>query len=593
MSTTKQTLLLYWRHAWRYPRYVAGLGIMLPLTLLVHQFLPPLIAANVLDRLSTGDFSDSGNVWQSFGSDLISYLLLVLIGGTILWRVVIFLVWKLEGYVLRDLARTQFNHLMVLSAKFHSNSFGGSLVSQTNKLNGSYVRLADTVIFQVYTMIIAFVYTIVIMWPRSPLFVLILLGFSAIFIFSAIKITKVVRDLVADEASAQNKQTGVLADAITNIMAVKSFSATPQEKLRFEDATEHTRKRTMRVMRASLVRDFYFGSVTSLIDGMALIVATISVVTFDAQIGTVFLLLSYTANITQRLWEFSQNTLRNFNRSLGDAKDGVATLNIGLEVKDRAHPEVCKIKNGEIEFSKVAFTHNNQSQNDALFKDLSLKIKPGEKIGLVGHSGSGKTTLTKLLLRFSDIQSGEILIDKQNIANITQDDLRKNIAYVPQEPLLFHRSITENIQYGNNEADYNAVLKAAKQANAHDFIKTLSDGYNTLVGERGVKLSGGQRQRIAIARALIKDAPILVLDEATSALDSESEQLIQDALWTLMQDKTAIVIAHRLSTIQKMDRIIVMEDGKIIEQGSHNDLLKSKGKYAELWAHQSGGFLEG
>ncbi len=224
--------------------------------------------------------------------------------------------------------------------------------------------------------------------------------------------------------------------------------------------------------------------------------------------------------------------------------------------------------------------------------DLNLEIAAGEKIGLVGHSGSGKTTLTKLLLRFNDIDGGEILIDGQNIANITQEDLRKCIAYVPQEPLLFHRTIRENIAYANPEASSKDIEEAAKKAYAQEFIEKLPKGYDTLVGERGVKLSGGQRQRVAIARAILKDAPILILDEATSALDSESEKLIQAALWELMKGRTAIVIAHRLSTIQRMDRILVLNDGEVIEQGKHAELLEKNGTYAKLWAHQSGGFIE-
>jgi ATP-binding cassette subfamily B protein len=240
----------------------------------------------------------------------------------------------------------------------------------------------------------------------------------------------------------------------------------------------------------------------------------------------------------------------------------------------------------------MSFTHPDSRQDDALFAHLNLTIKASEKIGLVGHSGSGKTTLTKLLLRFSDIDDGKILIDGQNIADITQDALRQQIAYVPQEPLLFHRSIRENIAYGKPEASDTEVTEAARKAHALDFIEKLPQQFDTLVGERGVKLSGGQRQRIAIARAILKDAPILVLDEATSALDSESEKLIQAALWELMKGRTAIVIAHRLSTIQKMDRIVVLHDGEIMEQGTHAKLVENSGIYAQLWAHQSGGFLE-
>jgi ATP-binding cassette subfamily B protein len=238
----------------------------------------------------------------------------------------------------------------------------------------------------------------------------------------------------------------------------------------------------------------------------------------------------------------------------------------------------------------VTFTHSGS--DEAIFDNFTLHIADGEKIGLVGHSGAGKTTFTRLLLRFSDINSGVIEIDGQNIAHITQQDLHESIAYVPQEPLLFHRTIRENIAYGKPHASQAAITTAAKRAHADDFINELPHRYDTLVGERGVKLSGGQRQRVAIARAMLKDAPILLLDEATSALDSESEVLIQDALWKLMEGRTAIVIAHRLSTIQKMDRIIVLEQGTISEQGSHVQLLKNNGTYAKLWAHQSGGFME-
>lgn len=227
------------------------------------------------------------------------------------------------------------------------------------------------------------------------------------------------------------------------------------------------------------------------------------------------------------------------------------------------------------------------------FSTDSIYQSPGEKIGLVGPSGGGKTTITKLLLRFMDISKGSISIDGQDIRKITQSDLRRFISYVPQEPLLFHRTIAENIAYGTHNATREMIQKAAKGAHAEEFIQSLSDGYETLVGERGVKLSGGQKQRIAIARAMIKDAPILVLDEATSALDSESEVLIQDALWKLMKDRTAIVIAHRLSTIQHLDRIIVLDKGKIAEEGTHKDLVKKKnGLYARLWSHQSGGFIQ-
>jgi ATP-binding cassette subfamily B protein len=312
--------------------------------------------------------------------------------------------------------------------------------------------------------------------------------------------------------------------------------------------------------------------------------------TFHADVATIFLIVSYTSTIVSQLTQFSNNVIRNYNRSFADARNMLEILHKEPDIQDPVTPEISRISRGAIEFREVTFTH--QGAIKPIFEKLNLRIKPGEKVGLVGHSGSGKSTFTRLLLRFSDVESGHILIDDQDITAITQEDLHSNISYVPQEPLLFHREIRENIAYGNLDADDQTVEAIAKAAHVHDFVTDLPKGYGTLVGERGVKLSGGQRQRVAIARAMIKNAPVLVLDEATSALDSESEALVQDALWTLMEGRTAIVIAHRLSTIQKMDRIIVLDEGKIVEEGSHKELIRHKGIYASLWDRQSGGFIE-
>lgn len=588
--SNQQILKLYFAHAWRYPRYVIGLISLIPFTLLAHQFIPPLIAATVLDRLSRGDF-EAGRLFESFGSLLLLYAALVALGGIVLWRLVIILIWKLESKVVKDLNDRMFDHLISLDATFHADSFGGSLVSRTNKLTSSYVRIADTTVFNIYTLILALIFTTIILLPRAPLYVAVLLTLTAFYVATALFITRPVRRLTAIEATAQNKTTGYLADMVTNIMAVKSFGASEPESRRFKEATENTRQKTMDVMRSATKRDIYFSTVTSALAAVSLVLAAASVVLFDANIATVFLVLSYTNNIGQRLWEFSQSTLRQYNRALGDAREGIETLRTQPSVTDIAQPEDVCIRRGTIEFKNVRFSHTG-NEDEALFENLNLRITPGEKVGLVGHSGSGKTSLTKLLLRFNDVDSGQVLIDGQDIARIRQDDLRKHIAYVPQEPLLFHRTLRENIAYGNPDATQREIEAIARMSNAEEFIAQLPHGYDTLVGERGVKLSGGQRQRIAIARAMIKNAPILILDEATSALDSESEVLIQDALWKLMQNRTAIVIAHRLSTIQKMDRIIVLDKGRIVEQGTHKELIRSGGTYASFWQHQSGGFIE-
>jgi ATP-binding cassette subfamily B protein len=584
----KQTFQFYWRHAAVYPRSLLGVVISIPLTTLVNSYLPALILAGVLSKLSQHQFV-SGQLWQSFGGALIAYAALLLIGiGA--WRVVDRFVWKLEQDIQRDLAQEIFHHMLTRSADFHANNFSGSLVSQSNKVLGGYIRIADTTIFQVYPMIAGLIITIIILSPRAPLFAIALTVFSLLYLALSTFVSRPVRKLSSRHAAQESKQTGLLADAITNAMAIKSFAHTKYEEKRFEKVTDETRQYIRDFARAHRRQMNLLGLMNRTISAAALFIAVIAVMKFNADIATVFLIFSYTSNTVEGLFNFSNNSLRNYNRAIGDASEMIETLAQKAEIQDPSSPEKLHMGRGKIEFKNVTFKHNGA--NKPIFKNLNLIIKPGEKVGLVGHSGSGKTTFTRLLMRFSDIQSGEILVDGQNIAKVTQEDLHTQIAYVPQEPLLFHRSIRENIAYGQLDASQEAIKATAKMASADEFIDTLPDGYNTLVGERGVKLSGGQRQRVVIARAMLKNAPILTLDEATSALDSESEGLIQDALWRLMENRTAIVIAHRLSTIQKMDRIIVMDNGKITEQGSHKELIRKGGTYAKLWEHQSGGFIE-
>ena len=309
---------------------------------------------------------------------------------------------------------------------------------------------------------------------------------------------------------------------------------------------------------------------------------------FNLSIENTVFLYSLSNSLLSNMWTIN-HILRNVNRSFGDAKEMVEILDLPYIIDDKTDKPL-KITDAEIEFSNVSFHH--EKQKEKLFSEFDLTVHSGEHVGLVGVSGSGKTTLTKLLLRFADVNSGGIFIDGQNICDITQQSLRENIAYVPQETALFHRSIAENIAYAKPNSSMKKIKRAAKLANAEEFIKNLPDGYETLVGERGVKLSGGQCQRVAIARAILKDAPILVLDEATSALDSESEALIQEALNNLMKGRTSIVIAHRLSTVANLDRIVVLKDGKIVEEGSHKKLLKNNGEYSKLWSRQSGAFLK-
>ncbi len=578
----------YWRHATQYKRLLMGLFIALPLTIMINQYLPSLILADVLSKLSQHHFI-LGDIWQSFGVQMAVYAAL-LISGIAMWRIVDRFVWQLEENIQRDIAREIFAHMLRRSADFHANHFSGSLVSASNKLIGSYVRMADTTIFDGIPLVVGTAFAAIILAPRAPLFAAALTILASLYLAGSLLASRPIRRLSRVYASYESKQTGFLADAVTNVMAIKSFARTKYEEKRFAGVTNETHLHLRNFARAHRRQMNTLGFMNRTISASALLIAVIAVMEFNAEIGTVFLIFNYTAITVDRLFNFSNNGMRNYNRAVGDASEMALILSQEAEVQDPAAPEPSRMKHGVIDFQNVNFTH--AGADDAIFGSLNLHIKPGEKIGLVGHSGSGKSTFTRLLLRFSDIQGGQILIDGQNIAKVTQEDLHEQIAYVPQEPLLFHRTIRENVAYGRTDASEHDVVDAARKANALEFIEKLPHGFETLVGERGVKLSGGQRQRIAIARAILKDAPILVLDEATSALDSESEKLIQAALWELMKGRTAIVIAHRLSTIQRMDRIIVLDDGNIIEQGKHSELLKKDGTYAKLWAHQSGGFIE-
>ena len=578
----------YWSVIRKYPKLLWGVGLSLPLTTIVNGYIPPLIIASIIQKVSQGQFSID-QFWPVFGPLLIIYAAIQLF-GILTWRLVDYFMWRLEIRSLQDIAEDVFKHLLTRSSNFHANNFSGSLVSQSNKLLSSYVRMADTTVFQVIPMTVGIVATIIILLPKSPLYIAGLVFFTIIYIVSALVISEPVRRKAARSSTAESKQTGLLADAISNVMTIKSYARSDYERKRFHVATEKTRRLTFDFARQHQVQMNVFGVIGRTISIGALFLAVYVVLKYKADIGLVFLIVSYTATIAEHLFRFGNDSMRSYNRSFGDAGDMAYILSQQPEILDIDTPETAKIGEGAISYDHVHFQHRNAKSE--LFTGLTLEIKPGEKIGLVGHSGSGKTTFTRLLMRFSDIQGGEIRIDGQNIARISQDDLHQAIAYVPQEPLLFHRTLGENIAYGKPEASAAEIENAAKLANVTEFIDDMPEGFDTLVGERGVKLSGGQRQRIAIARAMLKDAPILVLDEATSALDSESEALIQKALWRLMEGRTTIAIAHRLSTIQRMDRIIVLDHGKIVEQGSHKELLERGGTYAKLWARQSGGFIE-
>jgi ATP-binding cassette subfamily B protein len=587
---TKQSLHWFWYFT-RPDKWLFWAGtILASFGMLLQDIIPPLIISLAFTQIQ--NLNSSGEPLQFWQLDHYVWLYMAFIlSGLIVWRVQVFFVWVYQLRAMQRLMNHVFDHLQHQSSTFHANRFGGALVSHTNKFVGSYERLSDELTWAIVPGFTALFGSVIALSTVSWQFAVTLFAGCILYLYFMTRST--IRGMHLDRklADADSDRTAKLADMVTNVATVRSFAGEDTEKELFNKETERNKRVYWDLLRFVNIHDAIGHVGMASINILAFTGGIILMTVFDAPLGALFLSITYTMALSRRLWE-SRRVVRNVNRSLGDAANMTEILNMVPEIRDVDDPVDARVSRGEIKFHDVTFSYPESVDTEPLFDKLSLRIKPGEKIGLVGHSGGGKTTITQLLLRFMDIQGGTINLDGHDISQMRQRDVRGSIAYVPQESILFHRTLADNIAYGKPGASQQEIEAVAKMAHAHEFIERLPDGYKTLVGERGVKLSGGQRQRIAIARAMLKNAPILVLDEATSALDSESEALIQDALWKLMEGRTAIVIAHRLSTIQKMDRIIVLDQGEITEEGTHKELLRQNGIYASLWGHQSGGFLD-
>lgn len=576
----KTTLLQYWQATRQYPWDVAKV-LLLPLSSVLLFVLLPLLSSHILADLIS---SHRQQIWQLFWLAVVSA-----VAGMLLNTVGIRASMSLQSNAMDNLYQHVYKHLMQRSVGFFNNQIGGKLVSDVNDYVQGYMMLFNTAIIGMFTFAVTVIIGLVVIFVNS----MVLGGLLVLLLGGLVWWTRSEnkrRFMLRHQRLEINKNLiSHLSDSLVNAITVKTFANEQQEYATAQSISEDLRSARVRDWHRAVTNESSRLGVLFIAE-LALVGGLIIITAHDPSVlATGIFAFTYTINLLGRFFSIN-NMSRQMEEALLQAQPMTQRLTELPEIQDAPDAQPLTVQQGAIDFNNVSFRYADGTTD--VFADLDLQIKAGEKVGLVGHSGGGKSTLTRLLLRFDDLTTGSISIDGQNLAEVTQVSLRDQIAYVPQEPLLFHRTIRENIAYGKPDASLKAIKQAAAKASASEFIEQLPHGYDTIVGERGVKLSGGQRQRVAIARAILKNAPILVLDEATSALDSESEKAIQTALWELMEGKTALVIAHRLSTIQKLDRIIVLDDGRIVEQGSHRELLAHNGVYAKLWQHQSGGFIE-
>ena len=537
--------------------------------------------------------NDPETLFEKEGMKLLGMTILVLVVIPLLVLLHALIVYQgLLGNYPMSIRWLAHRYLLKQSVSFYQNDFAGRIATKVMQTSLA-VRETVTKLLDVLVYILVYFTSMVVMIAKADLRLMLpMLIWLLIYIGLQVRFLPQLKKVSTEQADARSNMTGRIVDSYTNIATVKLFSHTQKEAEYAKGSMTtflHTVYRQMRLVTKINVSVQIINYVLAFsIAATSIWLWRDSAITVGAIAIAISLSLRLNGMSQWIMWEISS-----LFENIGTVADGMNTLSKPTEITDIENAPDLKVEKGEINFDNVSFHYG---ENSGVIDGLNLNIKAGEKVGLVGRSGAGKSTLVNLLMRFHDVESGKILIDQQNVTQVTQDSLRAHIGMVTQDTSLLHRSIRENILYGNPDASEKELTSAIKNSQAYEFIQTLTDpdgniGLDAQVGERGVKLSGGQRQRIAIARVLLKNAPILLLDEATSALDSEVEAAIQESLYQLMEGKTVIAIAHRLSTIAAMDRLIVIDEGKIVEQGTHQELINASGIYAQLWAHQTGGFL--
>ncbi|HUE09035.1 MAG TPA: ABC transporter ATP-binding protein [Acidimicrobiales bacterium] len=589
-ASTKDTLAYCWRQMQPDRASFAGASGAIVLGTLANAVAAPLIFAALLGRIAT--LGVHGSDVASFAPLIVAYAL-VLVAATVFGRIGGWLNW---GATLRSFGRAitnGYDHLIDLSHSWHTDRPSGEVIATLETSTWAFVDLIDAMVWGILRISVTTLGAVVVLgivaWPVA------LVMATLVAVFGIVLQRRMARVVAAEKefSDAHSRATGVIADTIMNLTTVRSQAAEIREKGHVGGLVGDSLTADYRARRIFTSTRLQMESAMAFFNWAAVAVGVVLALHHVAAAGVVYLILFYATFVGTGLEE-SFEFIRLISRAIGRCAKFAGIAATLPDIVDVPHAPDLVASRGRVEFRDLHFAYRDGAP---LFEGLDLCISPGEHVGLVGPSGSGKTTLTKLMLRFADRDGGTIEIDGQDIACVTQHSLRRHIAYVPQDPQMLHRTIAENICYGlgqgQGRVDMDLVKAVGRAAYVDEFVERLPRGYETVVGERGLKLSGGQRQRVAIAQAMAKGARVLVLDEATSALDSESESLVQEALWNLMEGTTALVVAHRLATIARLDRIVVLDHGRIVEQGTHAELLGfgRDGVYGRLWAHQSGGFL--
>ncbi|MFF0764091.1 ABC transporter ATP-binding protein [Streptomyces sp. NPDC003737] len=546
------------------------------------NYIAPLVVAKLVGRIA----GDSGIGVGSMLPYVLAFGCALLVAEA-LWRLGLHCLNRLDARGIERLYVIGMDELFARDAAFFHDNFAGSLTKRVLSFASRFEEFVDTLTFNVVGSFVPLLFGSVVLWRYEPLLVVGLLAMIALTALCVVPLIRRRQALVDQREEAIARVSGHVADSLMNMDTVRAFAAEESEAAEHRSRVAESRRLTLKSWDYGNLRiDTLVAPMSVLTNALGLLLA-VTLGGGEHGVEAVVVAFTYYSNATRIMFEFNQ-IYRRLESSMTEAAQFTELLLTPPTVLDPETPEVLRSRTGDVRFERVTFAHG---VGKPLFEGLDLAVSSGSRIGLVGRSGGGKTTLTRLLLRMTDIDAGRILVGGQDISRLRQADLRSLIAYVPQDPAMFHRSLRDNIAFARPDATDAEIRRAAEAAHVTEFADALPDGFDTMVGERGVKLSGGQRQRVALARAILRDAPILLLDEATSALDSESEILVQEALWRLMDGRTALVVAHRLSTVAGMDRLVVLDRGRIVEQGTHQELLASEGAYAKLWQHQSGGFL--